>query len=769
MQITARCAKCALQFSVSQITAGSTLKCPQCRGSVEISVLPDGVLPAGTPTIETEEAPLLPAVIGPSDIETRSPPKPPRLPRTSPHRLQPLKIIQLVAGALGAIVGYALARYCAMYLLVPLLVALAGWLLARKVVKPNFQPMLPAVALQTGHAVWFLIGGVLTGGLLFAAADVVILAAALIWLCAVPGIAPVIALSIYQSIGIASNVGDFALMRAGTDTHRALAAHVLLRCAALAALWYGAGAMFLRQWPKRPSPAWMWLGGAICCVVPTLSALSAIVISKDAVHTPPGGFEFSFYFAFIIASLASTIAAIVITIRAARQRIVAMLTVSIVAVGVGCTGTMFTLAALGMRSPQATFPDDSWLAKRPIAPAPMTVAVASPPAPTPQPTVPTPAPELPPALPPTPPPPLRQYHPPTTYHWDSKGEREPDKTWPVTASKLPQMQLPTAASPGKSVVTGHDSRDGLRVTQLQLLGSPIEENVTWSPTGDAFFALSRGRRWLSRISYPEFVEEHRLDLRQQADSLAMSAEGLLVALGALKEVWVIDTTTLEVKKRISAPDGRRILCGPNLDFALVTAPSRSSARSEDEPVTVLDLIVGQPVRQFFVPVQSAQLTSEGRHYFAIGPTFQLVDFRLEADGLVPSQSTPENEPQHGGIVVSPEGQFVCCAESRRASDAAAAAIFVYSVDDLSKPRLILQAGFRPRAIEFDPAAKLIYVLDQNRHLLVFDEQAQKVSQHEFVDPRRANIFPSRFVSYPSGRKLLVVDSSRGTLWFLELE
>jgi uncharacterized membrane protein (DUF485 family) len=67
--------------------------------------------------------------------------------------------------------------------------------------------------------------------------DIAILLIGVVWLLARPGLAPVIVLTVYQSLALLINLFAFLNLPVGSNLHRALLIHLLWRVLALILMW----------------------------------------------------------------------------------------------------------------------------------------------------------------------------------------------------------------------------------------------------------------------------------------------------------------------------------------------------------------------------------------------------------------------------------------------------------------------------------------------------------------------------------------------------
>jgi hypothetical protein len=157
--------------------------------------------------------------------------------------------LRLVAVAIGV----ALGAYSGLHLLLPLAAtALAWWAGARRLPESR-RAVLPAAAVQVGHLLWLTFGQVVRGGLDAGLIDLVILTGGVVWLVARPGLAPTLALTLYQGWAIVANGALLARADIGTLAHRALLVHVIWRALALVLLWRGYALSGRERTTRAPS------------------------------------------------------------------------------------------------------------------------------------------------------------------------------------------------------------------------------------------------------------------------------------------------------------------------------------------------------------------------------------------------------------------------------------------------------------------------------------------------------------------------------------
>ena len=140
-------------------------------------------------------------------------------------------------GLLAAAVAVALGAYSGLHLLLPLAATALAWWAGAKLLPESRRAVLPAAAVQVGHLLWLTFGQVVRGGLDAGVIDLLTLTVGVVWLVARPGLAPTLALTLYQSWALVTNGALLVRVDIGTLAHRALLIHVIWRVLALVLLW----------------------------------------------------------------------------------------------------------------------------------------------------------------------------------------------------------------------------------------------------------------------------------------------------------------------------------------------------------------------------------------------------------------------------------------------------------------------------------------------------------------------------------------------------
>ncbi len=138
---------------------------------------------------------------------------------------------------IAAAIGVAVGTYSGIHLLVPLAATVAAWWVGRRLLPRLGPDYLIAAAIQAGHLLWLALGQVALGVRGPDLIDSLVLLLGIAWLLAKPGLAPVVALTIYQTVALAINTVAFLRVPVGHNLHKALLVHLLWRLLALIFMW----------------------------------------------------------------------------------------------------------------------------------------------------------------------------------------------------------------------------------------------------------------------------------------------------------------------------------------------------------------------------------------------------------------------------------------------------------------------------------------------------------------------------------------------------
>jgi DNA-directed RNA polymerase subunit RPC12/RpoP len=254
--------------------------------------------------------------------------------------------------------------------------------------------------------------------------------------------------------------------------------------------------------------------------------------------------------------------------------------------------------------------------------------------------------------------------------------------------------------------------DDLKVATLPAERKDVLPCLKWADAdGTAFLALNKNGI-LRKLSFPEGKELKKADLERKCDWLDISNRGMLVTLRDRQEVWLLDSDTLQMKKKYDVPKVLRAVSAPNLSIA-VAGLGRA--------LVVIDLDTGKmakyewPKEPHLTVVEDPVVTPNGKYLITHGGS-SLVRFQILENkalkALDYSQGIIAGAQPACGIQVSGDSKLV--AYPTGAGNHGANGIWVFSVESFRKPEFSME-GVRTQPIGFDPAGGNIYVAGMNLH------------------------------------------------------
>jgi hypothetical protein len=172
-----------------------------------------------------------------------------------------------------------------------------------------------------------------------------------------------------------------------------------------------------------------------------------------------------------------------------------------------------------------------------------------------------------------------------------------------------KLPAPTAVDDEPSVAAKPFKKGDVSYRTLELPNFAAIDPC-WDAAGQALFHLESDGT-LTRYSASDFVPRQRLALGKPAVAMALSKQGLLVALQDQAEVWVIDSQSLKVQNVIACPEKIKHLAShPNLALAAAVGAE----------VVLLDLHEGRLAARGLqahpdagLPFHSPTLTPDGKY------------------------------------------------------------------------------------------------------------------------------------------------------------
>ena len=133
----------------------------------------------------------------------------------------------------AAIVGAAIGRYTGSTH--PLGGAAAVWAITSRIAEGSTIYVVPAIAEQAGHVIWFLLAFLVLGSDIPQSLwiEELLMTGALLWLFLKPSVMPLVLLTAWQSFALLTNLRPSSMQRSGTAAHKALLVHVVFRTIAI--------------------------------------------------------------------------------------------------------------------------------------------------------------------------------------------------------------------------------------------------------------------------------------------------------------------------------------------------------------------------------------------------------------------------------------------------------------------------------------------------------------------------------------------------------
>jgi hypothetical protein len=139
----------------------------------------------------------------------------------------------MVLRVIGGLAGAAVGSYAGINLLIPLCATGAAWWIGTKLLSEDRKAILPALSVQSGHALWLLLALALPGTWRSVLPDLVLYLAGIVWLIRRPSLGPLYFLGAYQLFSLAINVKTIVAFPVSSPSHKALVVHIIWRVLAL--------------------------------------------------------------------------------------------------------------------------------------------------------------------------------------------------------------------------------------------------------------------------------------------------------------------------------------------------------------------------------------------------------------------------------------------------------------------------------------------------------------------------------------------------------
>ena len=296
----------------------------------------------------------------------------------------------------------------------------------------------------------------------------------------------------------------------------------------------------------------------------------------------------------------------------------------------------------------------------------------------------------------------------------------------------------------------------LKVTALDLDAKLVLHCMTWADKeGKAFFVLD-SNGLLKKVSFPDFKVLKTKDFERKCAWMALSSEGLLITAPEPKEVWILDTDSLEVKRKMEVPGLLRAVGAP---------ASAVGVASNGKALFVLPLKKGKPI-----PVIAAKdflsagftnpvMSPNGEYVFAQGGIEQLFRYRF-VKGRLKFEEKSDRIAQGrigSGIQVSPDSTRVClpCGGGNYGAKPAYST-YVYSVKSFKKVDFTLEQGAYPLTVGFDSKGGYVFAQNRTKDFILYGMTGIKKKEYA-IDPKQD---VRQYLAHPEGNKVLMLNASK---------
>jgi len=333
----------------------------------------------------------------------------------------------------------------------------------------------------------------------------------------------------------------------------------------------------------------------------------------------------------------------------------------------------------------------------------------------------------------------------------------PDEPQTVPKRESANIAIPKSVA-GQGALTGATTSAG--EFSFNLLNLAKSACVCWNAEHSAFYSVNGETGAVSRVLLNGLTEQRRLDIGRKSSWVSLSAEGLVVTVTDLQEVWLLDATSLEVKSRTFVPSVRRAVSASGLSVAFASCGG--------DTLYAVDLKTANAGWLYKGSYGQPLATPDGKYLFAIGwHESQLYRYRINGTKLNLEESGPliGSGRVSTGICISPDSKYVCYPTGggnnrRDVPDhprIEGYGTFVYNVDNIRRPICTLLSGAYPNAVGFDPKQGKAYTQNHDKQLIVFTLAGAKEREYS-LNMRGADVL--MYLVHPDGGKFLLLTSEK---------
>ena len=311
-----------------------------------------------------------------------------------------------------------------------------------------------------------------------------------------------------------------------------------------------------------------------------------------------------------------------------------------------------------------------------------------------------------------------------------------------------------ATEPNKQIAGPEYELTGLKTQAIQI--KDVSSVPVWTADGKAFYLCnSKGR--VSRVSYPEFVETHRLELNTVVKTFCLTKSSVVVSVHDDSNILELSKNDLSVKRSFHFGGIEHVSASPESDLLYVDA---------FDTIQVFDLSgEGVVTERIFSKYRDRYpvVTPDGKFVFA-HDSGRITRFRVVGKRL---------EREETSQVIAHGSKRVCvCADSKHVALPGRGGnriygsnermdrpgTFLFSVDDLSRPKVLVETEPDSMQIDIDPMSGQIYAANSDRMIRVFGRNGKPYAA--FRGLRDSGV---RYAIHPAGRSLLAL-CNRGVIF-----
>lgn len=304
----------------------------------------------------------------------------------------------------------------------------------------------------------------------------------------------------------------------------------------------------------------------------------------------------------------------------------------------------------------------------------------------------------------------------------------------------------TVSTPKESVKGDTKEVLDLKVTPIKLRANTLGCMFWADVKGTAFYALDPVGT-IRKISFPDLQVTQKIELDKKCSWLSPSAEGLVVSVAELQEVWLLDPVKGTLKKKTAVPSLKRAASALNLSTAFASN-GKDLYEIDLKNGTAAKYTAGGPK---FGGYDNPIVSPNGKYLFTSGGLEQMNRFGIKGGKVRFEQSSPRIAQGRVdiGVQISVDSKFVtlpCYAGNYGAGKYGN--IFVYPVENIERADVTLVfGGPSAMAITADPASGDFYADD----LKLFDKEGSLKKDYKLAAGQMQQL-----LVHPAGKRFLLM-------------